>query len=219
MGRVAALLFDLDGTLLHSAPDLVASLNHVRQLEGLPGLSVAEMSRFASHGAVGLLKAGMPATDRDTLESWRLSFLKYYSEHSFVDSALYDGVPELLDFLDTCGIPWGIVTNKIEALTRPIIEACRLNDSMSCLVCGDTLAKNKPDPAPVLFACEMLNIPPQNTIFVGDDIRDLAAGKAAGTRTAAVHYGYGSYEMEQILVSDSYQVHHPVDLINLVKLA
>ena len=192
MNAIRAMLFDLDGTLLDSAPDLVASLNQVRKSENLPELGVSEMSRYASHGAVGLLKAGMPPTDESRFESWRLRFLHHYAENSFNYSSLYDGVPELLEFLQYCGIPWGVVTNKIEALALPIIEAAQLRDSISCMVCGDTLSKRKPDPAPVRLACEILQIAPQDTIFIGDDIRDLAAGRAAGTLIGAVHYGYGS---------------------------
>ena len=216
MTRIRAMLFDLDGTLLDSAPDLVGSLNRVRESENLPPLDVAEMSRFASHGAVGLLQAGMPPTDNSTFESWRLKFLQYYAQNSYRDSSLYEGVPDLLEFLQLSAIPWGIVTNKSEALTLPIIEAANLRQSVSCVVCGDTLSKSKPDPAPVSLACGILEVSPGNTLFVGDDIRDLEAGRAAGTQTAAVHYGYGSYELNDSLVSGSYQVHHPADLVELV---
>ena len=217
MNAIRAMLFDLDGTLLDSAPDLVGSLNQVRGLENLPPLDVAEMSRFASHGAVGLLKAGMPPADDATFESWRQEFLRHYAQNSFRDSFLYDGVKEMLEFLQISGIPWGIVTNKIEALTLPIIDAANLRVSVSCVVCGDTLSKNKPDPAPVSLACGILEVLPQNTLFVGDDIRDLEAGNGAGTQLAAVHYGYGSYEFNDELVRGSYQIHHPADLIELVR--
>jgi phosphoglycolate phosphatase len=216
MNRIRAMLFDLDGTLLDSAPDLVGSLNQVRESENLPPLDVAEMSRFASHGAVGLLKAGMPPTDNGTFESWRLKFLQHYAKNSYCDSSLYEGVPDLLEFLRLSGIPWGIVTNKIEALTLPIIEAASLRESVSCVVCGDTLSKSKPDPAPVSLACGILEVAPGSTLFVGDDVRDLEAGRAAGTQTAAVHYGYGSYELNDSLVRGSYQVRHPADLVKLV---
>jgi len=218
MNTIRAMLFDLDGTLLDSAPDLVYALNQVRESENLHPLGVPEMSRHASHGAAGLLKAGMPPADEVTFESWRLEFLRHYAENSFRDSSLYDGVPELLEFLQACGIPWGIVTNKTEALTLPIIEAADLRQSISCLVCGDTLSKSKPDPAPVSLACSILDVHPEATLFVGDDVRDLEAGRAAGTQTAAVHYGYGSYELNDQLVAGSFQVHHPADLAELVRL-
>ncbi len=216
MRTIRAVLFDLDGTLLDSAPDLVAALNRVRESETLPPLSVAEMSCYVSYGAVGLLRAGMPAADDVTFESWRAGFLDHYAENLYRESSLYERVSELLDFLNISGIPWGIVTNKIEALTWPILEAAHLKDTISCVVCGDTLSASKPDPAPVSLACGMLNVPPENTLFVGDDSRDLAAGKAAGTQTAAVHYGYGYLDLDEQLVAGSFQIHHPSELINVI---
>jgi phosphoglycolate phosphatase len=217
MCTIRAVLFDLDGTLLDSAPDLVAALNRVRESETLPPLDVAEMSSYVSHGAVGLLSAGMPAADTATFESWRVGFLDHYAENLYRESSLYEGVPELIDFLNISGIPWGIVTNKIEALTLPILAAAHLKETISCLVCGDTLSRSKPDPAPVSLACSILNVPPENTLFVGDDSRDLAAGKAAGTQTAAVHYGYGSRELDEQLVAGSFQIHHASELITVVR--
>jgi phosphoglycolate phosphatase len=217
MTGIRAMLFDLDGTLLDSAPDLVGSLNWVRRSENLPPLAVAEMQRFASKGAVGLLKAGMPQADEVTFESWRRLFLEHYAQNSFRESALYDGIPELLEFLCETDIPWGIVTNKPEALTFPIVEAARLTQTISCVVCGDTLNERKPHPAPVSLACGMVNVAPAETLFVGDDPRDIQAGRAAGTQTAAAYYGYGSHELVGDLVNGSYRIHHPAELIDLVK--
>jgi len=217
MTRIRALLFDLDGTLLDSAPDLVGSLNWVRRSESLPPLTVAEMQRFASKGAVGLLRAGMPQADESTFESWRRLFLEHYADNSFRESALYAGIPELLEFLGEWRIPWGIVTNKPEALTWPIVEAAKLSDAISCVVCGDTLVERKPHPAPVSLACGMVEVSPAETLFAGDDPRDIQAGQAAGTQTAAVYYGYGSQELEGELVKDSFRIHHPMELIDLVR--
>jgi phosphoglycolate phosphatase len=217
MSRIAAVLFDLDGTLLDSAPDLVSSLNQVRQSERLPPLSLQQMKRFASKGAVGLLKAGMPETDMATFEQWRQRFLEHYAQNSYRHSSLFSGVPELLEYLGREGIPWGIVTNKVEALTLPIIEAANLGDSVACVVCGDTLAECKPHPAPVSLACGIVNVAPGEALMVGDDVRDIAAGRAAGTQTAAVFYGYGSDELEGEVVNGSYRVHHPADLVELIE--
>lgn len=216
MGDLKAMLFDLDGTLLDSAPDLVRSLNRVRELAGYEAVPVAEYARHASRGAIGLLEAGMPEADAELFEKWRQQFLDHYAENSLRDTALYRGVPELLKRLGDRGIPWGIVTNKIESLTRPILEAFRLDESISCLVCGDTLGEKKPHPAPVELACDLLGVKPADTLFVGDDIRDIQAGLAAGTRTAAIHYGYGSFRLKGSVVGDSYPVHHPSDLMRLV---
>jgi 2-phosphoglycolate phosphatase len=217
MCTIRAVLFDLDGTLLDSAPDLVACLNRVRESETLPPLGVEEMSAYVSQGAVGLLSAGMPAADEIKFESWRTGFLDHYAENIYRHSSLYEGVRELIEFLTVSAIPWGIVTNKFEALTLPILEASGLKNTISCVVCGDTLSRKKPHPAPVSLACGMLNVAPENTLFVGDDSRDLAAGIAAGTQTAAVHYGYGSHGLDERLVARSFQIYHPSELISVVK--
>jgi phosphoglycolate phosphatase len=217
MSRISALLFDLDGTLLDSAPDLVESLNWVRHHENLPPLLLSAMKRFASKGAVGLLRAGMPEADAATFEGWRQRFLEHYALNCYRHSSLFEGVPDLLDYLGRAGIPWGIVTNKTESLTRRIIEAADLADAVSCVVCGDTLGESKPRPAPVSLACGIVNVAPAETLMVGDDMRDIQAGKAAGTQTAAVFYGYGSDELEGDLVRDSYAIHHPADLVELIE--
>jgi len=158
----------------------------------------------------------MPPADSTQIEIWKSQFLARYAQHSFNQSSLYDGVAELLQFLEGSGIPWGIVTNKSEALSVPILHSAKLMDRLSCLVCGDTLTRNKPDPAPVRLACERVKTPAGMTLFAGDDLRDLQAGRAAGTMIAAVHYGYGILEQDDELVSSSAQIHHPADLINLV---
>ena len=214
---IRAVLFDLDGTLLHSAPDLVAALNQVRTLHCLPEHELEAMQQYASRGAVGLLQAGMPAADPDTLELWRHAFLAHYEKNSARDSALFEGIVELLAFLDSKGVPWGIVTNKPEYLTRPVLAAFGLDRSLGCLVCGDTIDQRKPHPAPVRLACEVLGVSAADTLMVGDDVRDLQAGMAAGVKTCAVLYGYGSNEFSkaenEAFLSGAIMVESPRDLM------
>ena len=217
MRKIRAILFDLDGTLLDSAPDLVAALNWVRAGEGLPPLDVYPMSRHVSRGAAGLIQAGMPVAAPDQMDHWKSLLLTRYAQHSFRHSNLYTGVPELLAHLESVSIPWGIVTNKIQALTMPILQAIGLADRASCVVCGDTLDRNKPDPAPVRLACNILKIPERETLFAGDDVRDLQAGRAAGTMTAVIHYGYGDHDVLDELVASSEQIHQPSDILHLLK--
>jgi phosphoglycolate phosphatase len=164
-----------------------------------------------------LLKAGMPKAEADRFEAWRIRFLEHYAQNSFRHSKLYDGVLPLLEFLGRERIPWGIVTNKIESLTFPIIEAANLKASIACVVCGDTLPESKPHPAPVRLACRLLDRDPGAVLFVGDDVRDMQAGSAAGTQTAAVYYGYGSDELTGQVVRDSLRVEHPYDLVGLLR--
>ena len=214
---IRAVLFDLDGTLLDSAPDLVAALNWLRMRHGMHALPVAQVQFAASRGAVGLLEAGMPMADPETLEGWRLEFLSRYEQCSWLDSKLYDGVEEVLAFLADTGLSCGLVTNKPEYLTHPILSAAGIGDRLGSVICGDTLEERKPHPAPVLAACEQLNVLPQESLFVGDDLRDIQAGVAAGVHTCAAMYGYGSAEMltpENLpLIKGSIVIQKPVDLI------
>lgn len=217
MTTVKAMLFDLDGTLVDSAPDLVAALNHVRAGIGLEPLSVQEAGHGVTRGAPGLLKVGMPETDKNTFESWRRQLIEHYAASGYSQSRFYDGVDELLDLLESRGLPWGIVTNKVERLTHAYIEAKGLARRIASVVCGDTLTTSKPHPAPVLLACKQLGAEPRDTVFAGDDLRDIQAGAAAGTRTAAVYYGYGSGGLGGPLVEQSFPVHHPSDLMQLLQ--
>jgi len=211
------MLFDLDGTLLDSAPDLIAALNWLRFREGLPALDTAAMSRYVSHGAAGILNAGMPPASADQFAQWKTLFLDRYAAVGYCESHLYQGIPEFLQALDQRGMPWGIVTNKMESLTRPILESAGLLNRAAAVVCGDTLSRNKPDPAPVLFACEQLAVDPATVIFAGDDVRDLQAGKSAGCMTAAVLYGYGSHEFNADMLFDSVVIKQPADFQKLLE--
>lgn len=216
MRTVRAILFDLDGTLLDSAPDLVAALNWLRAGEGLEPLKTEAVSRFVSRGAVGILKAGMPATTDSQFAEWKALFLKRYAEVGYRDSQLYPGIRDVLDSLHRKQIPWGIVTNKITALTLPILESAGLFEQAAAIVCGDTLPQSKPDPAPVLLACNQLSIDARDTLFAGDDVRDIIAGNSAGTMTAAVMYGYGAFEFATADLKFSTTVEQPADFIELL---
>lgn len=210
------MLFDLDGTLLDSAPDLVGALNQLRATMDLEPLAVEAVGHGVTRGAIGLLELGMPATDEETFESWRKQVISRYAQNIYDKSMLYEGVDALLKALDQAGIPWGLVTHKSEALTYSVLKAAGLAERVSCAVCGDTIKERKPHPAPVLLACEQLGVSPAETVFAGDDLRDVEAGVAAGTKTAAVFYGYGSAGLTGPLVEQSFEVRHPTDLMKLI---
>lgn len=216
MPPIKAMLFDLDGTLIDSAPDMVTSLNHVRKKAGLQPLAVEEVGHAVTRGAPGLLTVGMPQADVVTFEAWRLALLDHYARSGFPLTTFYDGICDLLEALESRGIPWGIVTNKIESLTHSFLRARGLVSRVSAVVCGDTLPVSKPHPEPVWLACEQVGADPGEVLFVGDDQRDLEAGEAAGTQLAAVHYGYGSRGLNGRLLERSYPVRHPADLHHLL---
>ena len=186
-----AVLFDLDGTLADTAPDLARALNRVRAANDLAPLP-AEITRpNASSGARGLLKVGFGLNPGDErYEALRLQFLDFYAAELCVDTRLFDGIAELLAQLDPDRLPWGVVTNKAERFTLPLLQGLHLAGRAACIVGGDTTARAKPHPDPLLHAAAALELPPSACLYVGDDLRDVQAARAAGMRVIAAKYGY-----------------------------
>jgi 2-phosphoglycolate phosphatase len=186
---VDAVLFDLDGTLADTAPDLAAALNRVRGDRGLPPLPYPALRPHASCGARGLIGAGLGiGPEHDDFPALRDAFLAHYAAALCVESALFADVGALLEAIEARGLPWGIVTNKAARFTQSIVP--RLGVAPACVVCGDSTAHLKPHPAPLLLAAEQLRLDPAECLYVGDDLRDVQAARAAGMRSAAVEYGY-----------------------------
>jgi N-acetyl-D-muramate 6-phosphate phosphatase len=188
---VRSVLFDLDGTLADTAPDLGFALNQLRLLRGMPELSLAELRTHASSGARGLLQKafGIQPQDAGYLEM-RDEFLDLYERNLARNSALFPGIPSLLDEIEDRGLSWGIVTNKSERFTFPLLRALRLLDRARCVVCGDTTPYAKPHPAPLIEAMSMIGTTAGRCVYVGDDERDVQAGHAAGMSVVVVRYGY-----------------------------
>ena len=189
---VEAVLFDLDGTLLDTAPDLVGALNHLRAGEGLPAAPVHEFRPYVSQGALGLIRAGLPDRGPEEEARRRQRFLDWYARHSLDHTAPFEGIEPLLATLEQTGVPWAVVTNKPTFLTLPILEALDWRRRARAVVCGDTLSVSKPDPAPVRHACKALGVAPERSAMVGDDPRDLDAGEAAGALSILASFGYGA---------------------------
>ena len=189
--RVRAVLFDLDGTLADTAPDLARALNRVRAANELAPMPLEHTRSYTSSGARGLLKVGFglePGDER--YEALKLQFLEFYAAEICVDTRLFEGMAELLDQLDREGLPWGVVTNKAERFTVPLLQGLRLVERAACVVGGDTAARAKPHPDPLLHAAAALQLPPPACLYVGDDLRDVQAARAAGMRVIAAKYGY-----------------------------
>jgi phosphoglycolate phosphatase len=188
---VDAVLFDLDGTLADTAPDLAAALNRVRRDLGLAPLPLAELRPYASHGARGLIGAGMGVTpDQPAYLELRDAFLAQYEAALCVDSMLFTAVATLLDAIEARALRWGIVTNKATRYTTPLLGALNLAARAGIVVCGDTTPFAKPHPAPLLEAADRLGVVPQRCVYVGDAERDISAGVAAGMHTIVARYGY-----------------------------
>ena len=189
--RARAVLFDLDGTLADTAPDLARALNRVRAAHGLAPMPVETTRSYTSSGARGLLKVGFGLEPEDEgYEALKLQFLEFYAAEICVDTRLFEGMADLLDQLDREGLPWGVVTNKAERFTVPLLQGLRLVGRAACVVGGDTAARAKPHPDPLLHAAAALRLPPATCLYVGDDLRDVQAARAAGMRVIAAKYGY-----------------------------
>jgi phosphoglycolate phosphatase len=188
---VRSVLFDLDGTLADTAPDLAFALNQQRLARGMPELSIVELRTHASSGARGLLHQGFGIHPEDTgYVEMRDEFLNIYERNLSRSSALFPGIASLLDEIEAGGLSWGIVTNKAERFTIPLLRALRLLDRAKCVICGDTTPYAKPHPAPLIEALSKIGTTAAHCIYVGDDERDVQAGHAAGMSVVVVRYGY-----------------------------
>ena len=185
-----ALLLDLDGTLLDTAPDMGGALNRLRAENGLEPLPFECIRPVVSHGAVRLVSLGFPEASGTAFESLRLRFLAIYAEHLAEGTRLFDGFDVVLESLEIRGLPWGIVTNKPARLTNPLLAALGLDRRAACAVSGDTLAERKPHPLPLLHAADLIGVHPEHCVYVGDAERDIQAGRAAGMTTVVASYGY-----------------------------
>jgi phosphoglycolate phosphatase len=188
---VDAVLFDLDGTLADTAGDLTGAVNRMRRDRGLPPVAVERMRPYASSGARGLLFAGMEVTsDAPEFPALRDEFLRHYETCLAETTRLFDGVAQLLDALETRGLPWGIVTNKAVRFTTPVVAALGLDARARTVVCGDTTPHPKPHPDPLLHAARELRVAANRCVYIGDDLRDVLAGNAAGMPTLVARWGY-----------------------------
>ena len=187
-----AVLFDLDGTLLDTAPELGAAVNHVLTSQGYAPLAERVIRQIASDGALGLLKAGFGA---DTLaqmdaQGLRQALLDHYAAHLYDGTHPYPGMIDCIAWLNAEGIRWGIVTNKPAFLTEPLMAQVTELPACGVIVSADTLPLRKPHPEPMWYACEQLAVDPRRCLYVGDHIRDIEAGRAAGMHTAIAGWGY-----------------------------
>lgn len=186
-----AVFFDLDGTLADTATDLAAPVNAMRLERGLEPLPLAALRPFASMGARGLLGRGL-GVDKDSpdFDALRADFLARYEAGICNETRLFEGIPDVLAMLERRGIAWGVVSNKVERYVRPILAQLGVLERSVVTIGGDTTAFAKPHPEPLLHAARVAAVDPHRCIYVGDDVRDIEAGRAAGMRTVAVTYGF-----------------------------
>jgi phosphoglycolate phosphatase len=210
-----AILFDLDGTLADTAPDLAAAVNQLRIARGLAPAPYAQLRPVASAGARGLIGAAFSLQPGDEdYENLRIAFLENYLAALAVKSHLFDGITVLLDALREYGLQWGIVTNKAARFTDLLVPKIGLHHA-GCVISGDTTPYTKPHPAPLLEAARRLALAPQDCWYVGDDLRDIQAGQAAGMSTVAAAWGYCGHA-EPASWSANALVDTPLNLLDLI---
>jgi phosphoglycolate phosphatase len=189
--KFAAVLFDLDGTLADTAPDMAHTVNIMLRDRGKAPIATQVVRPYVSQGARGMIRAAFGATpEHPEFKAMREEFLQIYADNLSVDTRLFEGMAGLLAALESNAVAWGVVTNKFERLARPVIEGLGLTRRAAVIIGGDTCARPKPFPDPLLHAAALLNLPPSRVLYVGDDERDVQAAHAAGMRALVAGYGY-----------------------------
>ena len=212
-----AVLFDLDGTLIDSAPDLGAAADKMRIDRGLPSLEYALYRPMAGSGARGMLHVAFGMTEAHAdYEDFKNEFLNNYQQAMTVKTTVFDGVTDMLAVLQAHGLRWGVVTNKHQRFTIPLSQQMPLFTTAGAVVSGDTTPHAKPHPAPLLEAARLLGLPSGDCWYVGDDERDIVAGKAAGMVTVAANYGYLGQEANVLRWGADHVIHHPFELVDLL---
>lgn len=215
-----AVLFDLDGTLGDTAPDLAAALNRLLAERGHAQVPLARARPVTSSGARGMLRLGFGIDPGDArYELLKARFLELYAERICAETRLFDGVAELLAALERRGLAWGVVTNKPERFTVPLLEALALRARAACVVGGDTARRAKPHPEPLLHAARALGCDSVRCLYVGDDLRDVQAARAAGMPVVAAGYGYLGEDGDPHAWGADAVVAHPLEVLNHVRLA
>jgi 2-phosphoglycolate phosphatase len=211
------VFFDLDGTLADTAPDLAAAANRLRIEHGKPPLPLDQLRPVASAGARGLLGVAFGITpEDDDFPVLRDAFLDYYEAALAVDTRLFDGIPELLLELQAAHLPWGIVTNKNSRFTEPLVTQIGLREHAAAIVSGNTTPHAKPHPAPLLHAAATARLNATRCVYIGDDLRDIEAGRAAGMTTIAAAYGYCGDGLPAAMWQADYIVQSPGELTTLL---
>lgn len=216
--NLKALLFDLDGTLLDTAPDMVGALNTLLISEGKAKVDYAGAREYVSKGAAALINYGFNLTFKDNdFERLKIAFLDIYEQNVCIETKPYDGIMDILSWCESNKIHWGIVTNKPDYLAKPILDKLNLTDRSSVNVGGTTLSVTKPHPAPLLHCTTTLFVAPSDCIYVGDDERDIQAGRAAGMDTAVANWGYIAENINPADWQPNYICNKPEGLLRLIK--
>lgn len=217
--KIKTVLFDLDGTLADTAPDLAFALNETLKLNNKTELAYEDIRPHVSHGGIALVKLGFKLEpEHPDFAAYRDQFLDIYKKNIARQTRLFDGMPELLAKLEAQQIQWGVVTNKPSWLTDPLMDALLLTERAACIISGDTLSERKPHPAPILYACQQTGAEPFECIYVGDAQRDIEAGNRAGLTTLAALFGYIEDDDDPKLWQADAMITAPLEILEWLEL-
>lgn len=189
--RLACVLFDLDGTLVDTAPDLLAALQRALRSHDLAIPDERRVQPYISYGAAAMVRESLNGSGTEELQKQVLAaMLEDYQQHIADQTRLFPGMVEVLQDLETRGIKWGVVTNKLRRFTEPLMAALQLTPRAACIISGDTTGNSKPHPEPMLAACRDAGVRPEQSVYIGDSANDIAAGKVVNMKTVAAAYGY-----------------------------
>ncbi len=188
--QLSCVLFDLDGTLVDTAPDLVACLNQALKQHDLSAIDYQHIRPYISYGAMAMIRQAAPEINEARQQIILETMLNLYENNIAQHSRYFEGIEKTLTAIESKGLKWGVVTNKRERFTLPLMNALGLDMRAACIISGDTTAKSKPDPEPMLAACDQAQVAPQHCVYIGDACHDISAGKSAQMKTLAAVYGY-----------------------------
>lgn len=217
MTAFQAVLFDLDGTLMDTVPDILYAINLLRIQRNMPALLLSAVRPIANLGSKAMIKQlfGLEETSLE-FNVLRNQLLAAYEQHLADSTQFFPNMEQVLAHLDSLRIPWGIVTNKLARHTLGLLKAMRIDHRAACIICGDSLPTAKPDPAPIRHACQLLQQDPKHCLYVGDAATDVIASKAAGTAPLVALYGYRQdHEDPYTWQADGY-IHKPLDILNWI---
>jgi phosphoglycolate phosphatase len=213
-----AVFFDLDGTLLDTAPDFALVINRMRQRHGHQALPFEAIRNTVSHGARALISLAFSLQEGDeNFDEYKQELLDLYLNNLAEETVLFPGLNELLHWLEQQQISWGIVTNKPRAFTSPILQAFELTERCHAVICPDDVKQTKPHPEPLLLAAKQVDCDPGQAIYIGDHRRDIEAGRAAGMTTVAASYGYIDENDPATTWQADFEVDHPEQLLPLLQ--
>ncbi len=213
-----AVLLDLDGTLLDTAPDMVRAANMLRTQHGLEARPYDQLRPYVSHGSAAVLRAAFDGAEGVRLAALQNRFLELYRTHLVIETRLFEGFEEVLAALEAHSIPWGVITNKPGWLTEPLLQQLQLYERAACVLSGDSLPVCKPDPLPLLTAAQRLAVAPERCLYLGDALRDVQAARAAGMAALAARYGYIGVHEDTASWPVTAWIESPLDLLPWVGL-